>query len=163
MFLLSLPDTGSMILGRNGFFLGLLLLVTVPVLSYKLVWLLRAKKATAVFAFHGKEIRGQMESRHAVMYFTTGNDTTFFNAIDNPAYVSGDRFPVLYQSANLADASLVDFENMWMTTGVMLGVPLVFLLIVFLHKEIIPYGSKIRLSVRAPFMQVIGKGTAGDT
>ena len=144
-----------MTLGRNTFFLILLFLLAVPVSGYKLIWLLRAEKSTATFAFHGKEIHGQLESTHAVMFYSPGNDTVFFHAVDDPAYTVGSRFPVLYQPANPTDASLTDFDNMWMKTSIILGVPLVLLLIVFLHKEIVPYRSKIRLSAKPPFLQVI--------
>lgn len=144
-----------MAINRNSFFFGILLLITVPVLGYKVLWLMRAKKSTATFAFHGKEISGQLESKHAVMFFTADNDTVFFNAVDNPTYSKGDQFPILYQPTNPQQASLINFDDLWMQTVILWGVPFIFLLIVFLHREIVPYNSKIELSTKAPWIKVV--------
>lgn len=147
-----------MILNRNRFFLGLFLLILLPVLGYKLTWMLQANKGTATFAFHGLEINGQFESRHAVMYFPTGNDTVIFHAVDNAAYKRGDQFPVLYQASDPTQASLTTFVDLWMKTLVILTVPIVFLLIVYFHKEIVPYKSNIHLSKKVPFIKIIPAG-----
>src|ERR1700722_4810247 len=89
-----------MVMGRNGFFLLLLLVCVAPFYLYKICWLCTSRPTTGVGGFvgHTLELHGDI-SEHLVILFGVGNDSVWFNTGTNYGKV-GARIPVRYQKNN---------------------------------------------------------------
>jgi hypothetical protein len=144
-----------MILRRSYFFLALFSLLIIPCIAYKIRWLAGSKKTTGTMSFIGKTFSGQMDDVYSVIWFMDGKDTIWFNGRNNIFFKEGEAVPVRYQRSQPADAKLNVFLAIWGDTLVYGGVPLLILLAIFIHPELIPYSSKIRLVLKKPFIQVI--------
>ncbi|HEX5026706.1 MAG TPA: DUF3592 domain-containing protein [Agriterribacter sp.] len=145
-----------MIIKRRNFFLILILIVVMPIIAAKLTWINSAVRTKGVTAFEGMDIAGQLQRHYSVIMFSaTGRDTVFFNSSDNELFEPGQSLSVLYQPANPTDARVNTFSSLWMDTVIYSSLFFLFIAIVFLHPEIIPYQSKIQLMRRRPFIQLI--------
>ena len=105
--------------------------------------------------FIGKTINGQFERVYSVFEFFVGNDTVFFNGPDNFIYNPGQNLPVVYTKDDPEDARLDLFLPLWMDTMIYGGVPVLILFIAFIHPDVVPYRSKIRISPQKPFVEII--------
>ena len=106
-------------------------------------------------SFMGKRQAGQFVHVYPVIFFAIANDTVWFNGRDNMVFEEGDNVPVRYQKHRPSDARINLFTAIWGDTIVYGGIPLVILLIVFIHPAIIPYRAKIQLSSRKPFFKLV--------
>ena len=149
------PELLTMTIGRKNFFLILFFLITTPFVIHKLWWLASTKKATATMCFVGKSITGQLEHVYSVFEFYKGNDTIFFNGPDNFIFTQGQKLPVLYHDDDPENAKLDMFLPLWLDTLVYAGIPALILFIVFIHPDVVPYRSKVRISQRKPFVEII--------
>jgi hypothetical protein len=144
-----------MILHRTKFFVLLFIIGMAPFLLYKIWWIANSSKTNGVMGFVGKNYTGQIEHTYAVIIFKVGEKTFWFNGNENIFFRKGETVPVRYQDKNPYEARLNIFVSMWGDTLVYGGIPLLILLVVFLHPEIIPRSSKVLLARGKPFIKII--------
>ena len=141
---------------KTPFFLALLFFTTTPFLAFRCLWILHSRKTEGYMAFKGRGEAGeQIPLLYTVIYFKYGKDTVWFNSQANPPLTPGERVPVRYQIDNPSDARLDLFVGIWGDTLVYSGIPALMLLVLFLHRAVIPWGSKVRLTWKKPFIKVI--------
>ena len=145
----------SMLLSKTSFFIILLTLIATPFLLYKVIWLARSTKTNGTMSFNGKSITGQIMHRYSVILFMAGNDSIWFNGNDNLLFKEGETVPVRYISSHPSEARINIFSAIWGDTVVYGGIPVLILLVIFLHPQIIPRQSKIKLATKRPFIEVI--------
>ena len=103
--------------------------------------------------FVGKAYSGQIAHVYSVIKFGVQKDTFWFNGNDNILYKPGEKVSVRYQVNNPREARINVFPSIWGDTVVYGGIPLIILLVVFVHPGIIPYRSKLVLSMKKPFIR----------
>lgn len=143
-----------MLLSKKQFFGILFGLLLTPFLIYRLSWIAGSATANGKMRFMGKTISGQITSIYPVISFTTGADTVWFNGEGDNTMQPGDNVPVRFQKQDIHDARINTFSGIWMDIVIIAGIPSVMLLLIYLHKEIFPKGTKFLLG-RKPFLQVI--------
>ncbi|HEY8894570.1 MAG TPA: DUF3592 domain-containing protein, partial [Niastella sp.] len=123
---------------------------------YKAVWLLQSKKTTGVFAFesYGPAL-DQIRFPYSIIYFLHGKDTVWFKGPGHLQLKAGDKVPVRYLSATPTQAKLDTFKSIWIGTIIYGGIPLLVLLVICLHPEIVPYKAKIILTRKSPFVRLL--------
>jgi len=146
-----------MTLRRNQFFLLLFVLFVCPFVAYRLWWLARSEKAQGRMWFEGRTIEVQGTSHHPVYQYRLGNDSIWFQGTIDLGYRRGDLVSVRYQPDDLRDARINSFIPLWYDTFAYLAVPFLILLIVFIKKDIVPRGSRIRLG-RRPLLKMLPAG-----
>ena len=144
-----------MVLNRISFFFVLFFIVASPFLIHKFIWLARSEKTMGTMGFVGKSQTGQLVHRYAVISFRIGNDTIWFDGNDNILFKEGEAVPVRYQRQNPKEARIDVFAAMWGDTLVYGGIPILILIVVFLDPRIIPFGSKVRISLRKPYISIL--------
>ena len=144
-----------MLVRRNTFFLILFIILISPFVVRNLVWLAGSVKTTGTVSFIGRAFAGREMDFYSVVWFVAGKDTVWFNGKNSILFAEGRQVPVRYQKANPPDARLDTFLSIWGNTVVYGGLLEFVLLAVFLHPQIFPYRSKIRLLSRKPFMQIV--------
>lgn len=145
-----------MVVKRSIFFLSIALLIALPLIIKKGYWLLHSQKTEGVFSFEGMgDALDQIRSSYSVNYFIHGRDTVWFEGLGNLPVESGTTIPVRYQTDNPSDALVGTFMGIWAGTVIYGGIPLLVLLVIFLNPDAIPYRSKIRLSLKKPFIEII--------
>lgn len=131
-------------LSKMQFGILLMALFVLPFFAYRAIWLLQSVPVTGTMCFMGKSLNGQLSSSYPVIKFISRErDTVFFNGLEETIYQPGDQIPVRYQKNNPSDARINHFAGIWQETVIYAMVPLVFLLIVFLHPGIIPRGARL--------------------
>ncbi|HUC80265.1 MAG TPA: DUF3592 domain-containing protein [Flavisolibacter sp.] len=139
---------------KNSFFFLLLLLLTLPFLLPNITWLLRSQKTTGrvegIGAASGMSLG---KDTYALVSFTVGKGTFYFHGVDDD-YEAGNTVPVRYQPANPEDAKIDGFYSLWGNTIAYIGAPLIFWIIFFFAKDIVPNGSRIRFGGK-PFVRVL--------
>ena len=103
-------------------------------------------------SFVGKRYSGQMVYTYSVVWFLAGRDTVWFNGKNYILYKEGEQVPVRYQRSKPKDARLNVFIAIWGDTLIYGGIPFLILLVIAVHPQIVPYGSKIILSRQKPFV-----------
>ncbi|MFT3822743.1 MAG: hypothetical protein QM731_02440 [Chitinophagaceae bacterium] len=141
-----------MIFRKTTFFLLLFLISIAPFVGYKLVWLANSRKAIGTMQFKGKSITGLFEHRYAVISFMAGKDTVWFNGADDVFFEDGTTVPVRYQKNDPSDAKISSFFTLWADTLVYASIPVVILLMLFLHPAVVPWRAKIRVTRRKPYL-----------
>ncbi|PVD51148.1 hypothetical protein DC498_15970 [Terrimonas sp.] len=145
-----------MIVKRYVFFILLLLLVIAPYIATRLCWILSAKETKGKIAFIGKDISAQLpRSYSVVMFSSTGNDTVFFNSADGEIWEENAVVPVLYQPSDPHNASINGFMSLWLDATIYSTIMFVIIAIIFLHPEIVPYRSNIKLQWKKPVISVV--------
>lgn len=144
-----------MLFSRTRFFLILFIIISAPFLVHKMVWLAGSEKANGVMSFAGRSYTGQIGHVYAVIWFVAGKDTIWFNGNDNILFKPGETVPVRYQRRHPRDARIDVFPSMWGDTLVYGGIPVAILLVVFLHRGIVPLRSRIAVSSKRPFVQIV--------
>lgn len=143
-----------MVFSKNAFFFLLLLLLTLPFLLPNVLWLLRSEKATGKVEGIGASSGLSLgRDTYALVSFSTGKDTVYFQGKDDN-YKEGDIVPLHYQPKNPEDAKIASFYSLWGNTIAYMGAPLIFWIICFFARDIVPNGSSIRLG-KKPFLKVI--------
>ena len=124
-------------------FISLLLcLVVVPIIVVNLVWLFKAILKTGTMFFMGKTQDGQLVRTYPmIMFSSTGKDTIFFHGKTGVELKPGDQIPILYQKNDPTDVRINNFGALWIDTIIYAGIPLLILMMIFLHREVIPWGS----------------------
>jgi Protein of unknown function (DUF3592) len=144
-----------MLIRRSRFFLVLFGMLIIPLFVQKIIWLARSEKAIGTVGFTGKRYAGQMVYTYAVVSFMVGKDTVWFNGRNDILFEEGERVPVRYLRKNPAEARLDVFLAIWGDTLVYGGIPVLILLIIFLHPQIVPRRSKIQLTTIRPFIMIV--------
>jgi hypothetical protein len=145
-----------MVIRRNLFFLWLFLIYTTVVVSKKLIWLSGTETTTGIFAFQGGgNALDQFPERSSFIYFGYRNDTLWFKAPGGLGLPKGAPIPVRFRKSDPEDARIDSFRSIWLPTVVYGALPLLLLLVTFLHPEIVPWRSRIVLIPRKPFIKVI--------
>ena len=140
---------------RMQFFLLLITLFVVPFIVYKIVWLSRSTSTNGIMCFMGKAQEGQLVRVYPVIKFSSdGIDTVFFNGNDDLQFKRGDMVPVRFKISDPTDAKINQFTGIWMDTIVSAAIPLIIILIIFLHRDIIPKRSKIIIGQK-PFVKFV--------
>ena len=149
-----------MVLSRNQFFLLLFILVVVPFLANKIIWLANSRQTSGRMWYTGHGNLGSALgiSTYAVIRYRVGRDSLYFNNNVNLDIKPGEIVPVRYKKNNPSDAVVDDFVSIWVETLVYALFPILILLVLFLMPErfdpIIPKRSKILLG-KKPFIQII--------
>ena len=147
-----------MVLHKSKFFLALFLLIIAPLVAFKAIWLIHSQKAQGFMAFAGQGNAGDQIARpYSVIYFKHGKDTIWFNGLGNLHIPPGTPFPVRYQVEDPSDAKVDILVGIWGDTLVYGGIPLAMLLVLFLHPEVVPRHSKVRLTLQRPFIKLVPK------
>jgi len=122
----------------------------------KILWLYHSQKTDGIFAFAGMGNSGeQVKLSYSVIYFKYGKETIWFDGLGNLQLKPGTRIPIRYQTNNPSDAKVDIFDGIWMDTIIYGGLPLLVLIVIFLQPDIVPWRSKIRVSPKKPFIQII--------
>ena len=143
-----------MIIRRNIFFLCLFAIIVIPFVGYKVHWLIESVQVKGVMGFVGKSYAGQIVHVYSAIKYPVGKDTLWFNGNDNILYQPGEIVPVRYQIGNPSEARINIFTSLWGDTIVYGGIPLIIVLISFIHPQIFPYKARIRISRKNLFQLV---------
>ena len=143
-----------MLLNKSQLFIILLIIIITPFLAYKVNWLAHSERTNGTMSFAGKNITGQYVHQYSVIMFTIGKDSIWFNGADNVIYNEGETVPVRFQLSNPHDARINIFISIWGDTLVFGGIPVLILIVLFLHPQIIPRRSMIRVKTRKPFLEI---------
>jgi hypothetical protein len=147
-----------MIMHRTTFFLALFGLLLIPLLVPRMLWLLHAEKTMGIMAFETRGTAGdQLPLTYSLIYFSHGKDTIWFNGAPGLGLKTGQFVPVRYQPGNPADAKIDLFIALWGDILVFGGVPFVMLLAIFLHPDVIPRRSRVRLTWKRPFIFILAQ------
>jgi hypothetical protein len=143
-------------MSRTKFFLALAFLFVTPLVLYKAIWLLRSKTTTGKLAFesYGPAL-DQIRFPYSMIYFKNGKDTVWFKGPGNLQMKAGDIVPVRYLPGNPGNAKVDTFKSIWAGTLIYGGIPCLFLLVIFLHPEIVPYRAKVILTRKPPFVRLL--------
>ncbi|MEP6750822.1 MAG: hypothetical protein ABJB86_24015 [Bacteroidota bacterium] len=138
---------------KSTFILLLAVIFVLPFFIHRLIWLYNAVPSTGTMCFMGKSLNGQFSSEYPVIRFSSnGHDTVFFNGREGMEFTRAAVVPVLFQKKNPADARINFFSAIWMDTFINAAIPLVILIIVFLHPDLIPRRSIIIIG-KKPLIQ----------
>jgi hypothetical protein len=142
-----------MTIHRHRFFLALFALLIVPLVAKKLIWLAQSKTTTGIFymKIHGNALE-QMRGTFSLIYFKLGKDTIWFEETGYLKVKEGQPVAVRYQKNNPSDALVNNFRTVWGATVIYGGLPVLVLLVLFLHPHIIPYNARLRLTRKKPYI-----------
>jgi hypothetical protein len=149
-----------MILGRNLFFLILLLLVTGPFIIYKAWWMAGSKKSTGVVSFigHGNLGSALGMSTYPVIRFRAGADSLYFNSNVNLSIHPGQKVAVRYLGSNPRDARVDNFACIWAETLIYALFPVLILLVLYCTPDrlgpVFPRKARIRVGI-SPFLRLL--------
>jgi hypothetical protein len=139
---------------KNAFFFLLLLVITLPFMLPNIIWLLRSQKALGKVEGIGVASGISLgPDTYALVSFTAGEKAVYFHGQDDN-YKPGDIVPLRYQPRNPEDAKVATFFSLWGSTIAYMGAPLIFWIIFFFARDIMPAGSRISFGGR-PFVRVI--------
>jgi hypothetical protein len=146
-----------MILTRAGFFFLLLGVLVFPVFLYNIIWLAVAEKAVGVVRFDGKAYTGQFVNNYSVISFSNGKDTTWFNTTDGVLLKKGRKVPVYYMRKDPNNAKVGIFIEIW-GPGIGYGtVPVLVLLLAFLHPNLVPRRVGFKPVAKKPFVEIVAR------
>ncbi len=145
----------GMIIGKIPFFLILFFLIAIPLLTLRLIWLARSRTAVGVMGFEGRGTAGeQIPLTYSNLHYQPGKERIWFTAPPGLGYREGDPVPVRYLPASETDARVDSFIGLWGDILVYGGIPEFILLICFLHPELVPWGSRLRLTLKRPYIRL---------
>ncbi|HVS96660.1 MAG TPA: DUF3592 domain-containing protein [Puia sp.] len=145
-----------MYLRKSLFFALVAIAIAAPFWTVRSLWVIRSVKATGVFGFAGNGYAGdQVRQDYSVISFVAGNKEIWFNGLGNLGYKPGQCVPVRYQPDDPYDARVDIFAGIWGDVLVYSGILVFLLLILFLHSRVVPWGSRVRVMIRRPFLQII--------
>lgn len=135
-----------MIVSRFVFLTGLFCLFVLPFYVQNLHWIYHSTPTTGKAVFDGRSYTGQIGHSYTVIMFVTQGDTIMFNSDDNQIFEKGTTLPVRYNNSMLKDARIGNTSGLWARTFFYSLMPLLIIIIIAVHKELIPYRSRIKLS-----------------
>lgn len=119
-------------------------------------WILHSTPATGTAVFEGRAYTGQIGHSYTVIMFVADGDTVVFNSNDNFIFKPGTRLPVRYHNSMHKDARIGDLSGLWAATFFYSLMPLLIIIIIAVHKQLIPYHSNIKIAFR-PFITIVTK------
>jgi hypothetical protein len=141
---------------RTKFFLALISIVVIPLVTYKCIWLIQSRKVNGVFAFEGQgNVLEQIRFPHSEIWFKEGNDTVWIKGPGGLRLKSGDVVQVRYHPGDRANAKLNTFIGIWGGTVIYGGIVVLLLIAIAFHPEIVPYRAKVMLMGKLPFVRVV--------
>ena len=141
---------------KHIFFAVLVIIVAGPWWAVRALWVMRSAKTQGIMEFVGNGSAGdQVKLDYSVISFKMGEKKIWFNGLGNLAYKPGHPIPIRYRPDNPYDARVDIFAGIWGDVLVYSGIPVFLLLIMFLHRKVVPWGSRVRLTGRRPFIQLI--------
>lgn len=149
-----------MLISRTRFFVLLFLLLPGPFLGPKLFWFVCSKRAVGKVSFTGGELDAiSGTKKYLVIRFPVSKDTVEFNSNMYFRVPDGAAVMVRYSRFDPSDARLDLPVCIWGDTLVYIllpvGIWLVLLLTPNRFDPLIPWGSKVRLGGRWPWIWVI--------
>jgi hypothetical protein len=145
-----------MVIRRNTFFLVLALIYITVLAGPKLVWLIGTEKTNGIFAFQGRgNALDQFPESSSFIYFIHKNDTVWFKARGWLGLPENSPIAVRFKKNNPQDARINNFDGIWLSTMVYGSMPLLLLVVIFVHPHIVPWRSRVVLIPRKPFIKVI--------
>jgi hypothetical protein len=145
-----------MVLHRTTFFLALSLLLLVPLLAPRTIWLIRSQKSEGIVAYKTMgDIGDQIRLSSNVIYFRHEKDTVWFNDMANLPLTPGERIPIRYRADHPSDARVDRFLALWGDLLVYGGLPLLLLIVIFLHPDLIPRRSMVRVGWKKPIIELV--------
>jgi hypothetical protein len=137
-----------MIVSRFVFLMGLCCIFVLPFYIQNLNWILNSSSATGTAVFEGRAYTGQIGHSYTVIMFVADGDTVMFNSNDNFIFEPGTVLPVRYNNLMHKDARIADLSGLWARAFIYSLMPLLIIIIIAVHRELIPYHSKIRIALR---------------
>lgn len=145
-----------MIISRFVFLTGLFCLFVLPFYVQNVNWIYHSTPTTGKAVFEGRAYTGQIGHSYTVIMFVAHGDTIMFNSDDNQIFEKGTILPVRYDNTMHKDARIGDLSGLWARTFFYSLMPMLIIIIIAVHKELIPYQSKIKIAIR-PLISVIPK------
>ena len=143
---------------RTPFFLALFGILLTPLFLSRTLWLLHSEKTMGFMAFETRGTAGdQIQLTYSLIYYRHGKDTIWFNGMPGLGLKTGQLVPVRYQPGNPADAKIDLFIALWGDTLVYGGIPFLMLVVTFLHPDVIPRRSRVRLTWKRPFIFILAQ------
>lgn len=127
-------------ISRNNLFLILLFLIVIPVVGPRWYWLAHSKQVTGHVSFTGKDQAGQLMHTYAVVQFNYQDSLYWFNGPDNILYKDDTPIQVYFDPKDPSDARLGSFLALWGDLLVYGGLPVLFLVIVYFQRDLLPRG-----------------------
>lgn len=138
------------------FFAILVVMVAGPFWALRAIWVMRSKRAQGRFEFVGKgSADDQVRLDYSVISFYAGGKQIWFNGLGNLSLKPGTLVPIRYRPDDPYDARVDIFDGLWGDTLVYSGIPIFLLLVFFLHRKVVPWGSVVRLMFKKPFLEII--------
>lgn len=150
-----IPETIFMLLSKTRLFIFLAFIIASPFVIHKLTWIAGSEKTVGMMGFKGKSYAGTYVHRYSNIQYIAGKDTIWFTGPDNIFFEEGKPVPVRFQRSNHYDARIDLFVPLWGDTIVYGGIPFVILLALFLHPQVIPRRSRIKISTKTPVWQLL--------
>jgi hypothetical protein len=145
-----------MIIHRTKFFLALMCLIVIPLVTYKCIWLMQSRKVNGIFAFEGRgNALEQIRFPHSEIWFRDGNDTVWIKGPGGLNLKKGDVVGVRFLPGDPDNARLDSFMGIWGGAVVYGGIILLVLTAIAFHPEIVPYRSKVMLTGKSPFIRTL--------
>jgi hypothetical protein len=147
-----------MIMHRTTFFLALFGILLFPLLVSRMLWLLQSEKTMGIMAFETRGTAGdQLPLTYSLIYYRQGKDTIWFYGMPGLGLKKGQFVPIRYQPGNPPDAKVDFFIALWGDILVYGGIPFLILLVIFLHPDVIPRRSRVRLTRKRPFIFILAQ------
>ena len=142
-----------MIISKIPFFLVLFFSLTIPMVAPRLIWIAETRRTTGWMDYEGAASAGDMLS-YSHIYYRVGRKTIWFNATGGLKRKHDEPMPVRYLPDDLTNARIGDFLGLWGDLLVYGGIPELILLISFLHPDVMPWGSRLRLTLKRPYIRL---------
>jgi hypothetical protein len=144
-----------MLIGKIPFFLILFLILTIPLVTPRLIWIARSRTAVGRMGFEGRGTAGEpIPLTYSNLYYQPVKERIWFTAPPGMGYKEGDRVPVRYLPASMTDARVDSFIGLWGDILVYGGIPAFILLICFVHPEVVPWNSRLLLTLKSPYIRL---------
>lgn len=145
-----------MVISKPIFFAALVVVAGGPFWTVRALWVARSVRVQGVFAFAGMGFAGdQVREDYSVISFRAGAREIWFNGLGNLPYKRGQIIPVRYRPEDPYDARVDIFEAIWGDALVYSGIPIFMLLVAFLHPAVVPWGSRVRVTFKRPFLRIL--------
>jgi hypothetical protein len=117
---------------------------------------MQSRKVNGIFAFESLgPALDQIRFPHSEFWFKNGRDTVWIIGPGGLKLEKGAIVPLRFIPGNETGAKVDNFKGIWMGTVVYGGIILLVFTVIFLHPEIIPYRSRVKLTGRLPFVYVV--------
>lgn len=138
-----------MTIGKIPFFLTLFLIIAMPFVVPRLIWIARSRTLIGVMGFQGRGTAGeQIPLTYSYIYYKPDTTLIYFEGHPGLSYRHGDPVPVRYLRDKVTDARVNTVLGLWGDVLVYSGIPEFILLICFFHRHLVPWGSRIKLGIK---------------